>query len=118
MSNRYYWILDDQGNPVEVRDLEVWAKWFEKTDRHLGSDKIGGIHVSTVFLGLDHGFSLDEKAPPVLWETMIFGGEHDGYQERYSSKEEALAGHTRAVEMVIGSDGFLSELKRIVRFED
>jgi len=31
---------------------------------------------------------------------MIFGGEHDGYQERYTSRENAVAGHLKAVALV------------------
>lgn len=60
-----------------------------------------GALVSTVFLGLDHDYT--GKGPPVLWETMIFGidipGDEDGYdyQTRYSSREDALSGHKRAV---------------------
>jgi len=49
------------------------------------------ILVSTVFLGLDHRFTAD--GPPVLWESMIFGGPHSGEQRRYTSKADALAGH-------------------------
>ena len=46
--------------------------------------------VSTVFLGLDHAF---DGGTPLLFETMIFGGEHDEYQERYATWDEAEAGH-------------------------
>ncbi len=35
--------------------------------------------------------------PPVLFETMIFGGPEHGYQERYTSWTEAEEGHKRAV---------------------
>jgi hypothetical protein len=31
---------------------------------------------------------------------MIFGGEHNEYQERYSTWEEAEEGHKRAVAMI------------------
>jgi hypothetical protein len=50
-----------------------------------------------VFLGLDHAWDSDI---PVLWETMIFGGEHDQYQERYTSYEDALKGHQTALNLV------------------
>lgn len=74
-----------------------WAHWFETADRHVARDKIGRVSVSTVFLGLDHSFG---GGTPILWETMIFGGEHDGYQERYSSRADALRGHASAVTLV------------------
>lgn len=60
-----------------------------------------GVHVSTVFLGLDHAMF---GGPPVLFETMIFGGEHDEYQERYQTYESAQEGHWRAVLMAMGKN--------------
>ena len=67
------------------------------------------VRVSTVFLCMDHGRLFDddgqpiENPVPVLWETMIFGGEHDQYQERYTSHEDALAGHQRALDLANSS---------------
>jgi hypothetical protein len=52
------------------------------------------VSVSTVFLGIDHGFRCD-RGLPVLWETMIFGGPHDGYQNRYTSRTDALSPATK-----------------------
>jgi len=49
-----------------------------------------GVHVSTVFLTMDHAW---DRGTPVLFETMIFGGEHDGDQDRYHTWDEAVAGH-------------------------
>lgn len=94
MNDKY--ILDANGNPQPC-DLETWAKWFEKAQRHVAIDNIGKVVVSTIFLGLDHSFG---QGKPVLWETMIFGGPHDQYMDRYTSKEEAIAGHAKAVAMV------------------
>ena len=34
---------------------------------------------------------------PVLFESMIFGGEHDEYQRRYCTYDEALEGHNNLV---------------------
>lgn len=95
MSDKY--ILKDK-TPVKCDNLIEWAVWYEKADKHVGkTDLPGGIQISTVFLGLDHAFCGKE---PLLFETMIFGGEHNEYQERYSTWEQAEAGHKRAVEMV------------------
>jgi hypothetical protein len=52
---------------------------------------------STVFIGLDHNWG---EGPPLVFETMIFGGEFDQYQYRYSTWAEAEAGHAVAVGMV------------------
>jgi hypothetical protein len=88
-TNQY--ILDEDGNPVLEPDIHKWGTWFENfNNRKLAHDEIDGVTISTVFLGLDHAWG---DGPPLLFETMIFGGSHDQYQERYSSKKEALAGH-------------------------
>jgi len=33
---------------------------------------------------------------------MIFGGEHDQFQERYRSYDEAEKGHEKAVRLILG----------------
>ena len=78
-------------------DLFKWAEWFETAKRHVANDFIGKVHVSTVFLGLNHNFGVGK---PILFETMIFGGKHDQYQERYCTWEEAEEGHKKALELV------------------
>lgn len=62
--------------------------------RRVADDTIGDVRVSTIFLGIDHGWG---EGPPQLFETMVFGGPHDGDQERYASWEEAAEGHARIV---------------------
>jgi hypothetical protein len=98
MSERY--ILDDDGNPVPEPDLYRWGEWMQDARgdrRRVARDEIGDAVVSTVFLGLDHSFG---SGPPLIYETMIFSGKHNDYQERYSTRDEALAGHYRAVSLV------------------
>jgi len=93
-----HYILDDAGEPV-LTDMMTWARWFGGVhNRQVALARVGDIKVSTVFLGLDHNF--DDDGPPVLWETMIFGGPHDGYQDRYSSRQDALDGHKKALALV------------------
>lgn len=56
--------------------------------------------ISTVFLGIDHNYS--NAGPPVLWETMIFGGPPalDQYQARCSGTfADAQEMHNKTVEM-------------------
>ena len=71
---------------VEETNLIKWAEWFETTDRHVADDTIGKVRVSTAFLGLDHNLF---GGKPLLFETMIFGGKHNDYQERYTTWEKA-----------------------------
>lgn len=93
MSGQY--ILRD-GEPVPVDDVIEWGRWFEGADeeRRIGATDVGDVHVSTVFLGLDHSFG---HGPPLLFETMVFGGEHDEWQDRYSTRTQAEAGHEAVV---------------------
>lgn len=96
------YILDHEGQPQVCEDLYAWGRWMENGDRHVALTKLGeDVRVSTVFLGLDHSFS--DEGEPVLWETMIFGGEHDQYQKRYTSEADALDGHNWAVTLAKGS---------------
>ena len=94
------YILSEEGKPVLERDLHKWAKWFETANRHLAKDQVGDVRISTVFLGMDHGYSYGGQGNPILWETMIFGGEHDGWMDRYDSADAAKKGHNAAVAMV------------------
>lgn len=97
MSEKY--ILDEQGNPVVEHDLIKWAKWFEVADFHVADDTVDDARVSTVFIG----FNKFGEGAPILFETMIFGGTHDGYQECYTNRVAALAGHDRAMALVMDS---------------
>ena len=96
MSDKY--ILEGR-KVVPCPDLLTWAKWFEKADRHVADDIKGQVRVSTLFLGLDQNFG---KRPPLLFETMIFGGQYDGDIERYSTWEEAERGHKIMSKKVFG----------------
>ena len=91
------YILDKTGNPVAEPDIIKWAQWFETAKRHIAYDRIGQVQISTIFLCFDHSFGEGE---PVLFETLIIDGEHDQYQERYTNKVAALAGHDQAVALV------------------
>jgi hypothetical protein len=87
----------DITNPDDLRrwGAFMFGEFFER--RVVGKDEFTdketseSVEVSTVFLGLDHGYGMTER--PILWETMIFGGAHDENCERYSTWEEAKRGH-------------------------
>ena len=89
---RYYKLVGHQA--VGTDNMFEWARYFDgaMNDRrrvdltYLDTD----VHVSTVFLGLDHNFT--ECGPPILFETMIFGSELNLSMRRYSTWDEAAAG--------------------------
>lgn len=96
-----HWILVDR-EPVKCTLLE-WGKWLETDERIVeGTDLEGDVRVSTVFLGIDHNFHGTGR--PLLFETMIFGGEHDQYQIRCATYDEAKKMHTRALWLVRGAE--------------
>jgi hypothetical protein len=95
MSDKY--ILEAR-EPVPC-DLLTWARWFETGEnRHVAKDNVGEVLVSTVFLGIDHGFGSD--GPPILFETIVFGGPLDQEQERYATWTQAEAGHAEMLRRV------------------
>jgi hypothetical protein len=112
---RDWYILDASGNPIPVTNASQMDEFWQ-SDRHIGNTERDGIQVSTVFLGLNHSFG--HIGPPVLWETMIFGSEFDGEQERYTSRSAALAGHAAWVAKVFAEEEtlneFLAKVDRII----
>ena len=88
------YILDEQKSPVRCEDMERWGDFIRVAENKVvARSEFGSVSVSTVFLGMDHSFG---GGLPVLFETMIFGGKHDRYQERYHTWKEAESGHEAA----------------------
>jgi len=95
-----WYILDENNNPVPAEILAA-ARWFED-NRNNGKRIVARTEVesgvfshqlavlSTVFLVLDHSFIPDKV---LLYESLWFGGPLDGEMRRYSTREEAQAGH-------------------------
>lgn len=94
-----FYILEGK-ETVKVNGLEEWSRRMDLTDRHVAITEVApGVTVSTVFLGLDHRFAALGEGPPILFETMVFNDYgDDGSQERYSTWDEAEAGHQRIVD--------------------
>lgn len=97
--NDLFVLAEDGKTPVAASLIE-WARWraLKPNVRRVAKDHIGDAEVSTVFLGLDHRFF--GAGPPLLFETMVFGGEHDGHQERCSTWAEAEEMHQRTCDLV------------------
>jgi len=107
--DRYY-ILE--GKEPVLCDFMTWIRWKENFDnRRVAKTEIGKVRISTVFLGIDHNWG---DGPPILFETMVFGGELDQEQERYSTWEEAKVGHRQMVAMV--EEAGLTILAKIVNW--
>ncbi len=94
------YILNDSDEPVRCDDLTEWREFFESSTRIIAKTDLSraGCEVSTVFLGMDYGFA---PGNPVLFETMIFGGENDQYQVRCRTMQQALQQHIDTVKVAM-----------------
>ena len=92
MSTGHY-ILNGNNEVIEV-EYEEYAIWMaEKGNKIIKQEDSNGFWVSTVFLGIDHGYGDIQ-----IFETMIFGLEGESeYQERCATYKEALVMHDRAI---------------------
>jgi hypothetical protein len=86
--------------------------------RGVAVDTVDGVLVSTVFLGVDHTWSV--SIGPLLFETMLFDHNEDGKHEdldgccaRYSTWQQAKAGH-EAIEAAMRSGVFTGVLRKAV----
>jgi len=101
MNNHYFLNAD---HTYSLCHLTTWANQFEEMSRagtrHVGSDNIEEKFISTVWLGNNHNFY---SGKPLLFETMIFNGNEsiDIYCERYSTWDEAVEGHKKAIQWVL-----------------
>lgn len=100
------YLLNPDKSITATEDFALWATWFEASaqngSRLVGKTYVNGYLISTVFLGLDHGFgSLDF---PALFETMVFKDQQSGETRRYKTYDEALEGHKAMVRWIESLD--------------
>jgi hypothetical protein len=90
-----FYILDEENRPVEA-DVLTWGRFFQGHRRWVGFTFVTSeVSVSTIFIGVDHRHY--GEGPPLLFETMIFGGPLDQHHWRYASWDDADTGHKVAV---------------------
>jgi len=105
----YYILVGHEPVPVDGADVLVWAEAMERSGWRKVADtrwKVPDVHVSTVFLGIDHDYS--GRGAPVLFETMIFAPgipEIDEDQRRFVHWDSALAHHRATVAELAGVYG-------------
>lgn len=88
---RYYRL--DGHRPVPCNFIEWAMAMRDEKARRVAWDDFGDVQVSTVFLGLNHAWAPD--TPPLLFETMAFGGALNEEMERCSTWEQAESMHER-----------------------
>ena len=90
------------GQPLSESEAAELFAGNPEEKRRVAQTEYGGVEVSTVLLVIDHNWG---KGPPLIFETMIFGGEFDRRVWRYSTREEAEAGHVEACQKVFATVG-------------
>lgn len=90
--------FDRAGEPITM--LEWSAMYKDDAIKRVASDHIDvdgvDVWVSTVWLGLNHSLT----GGVLIFETMIFDGTDDHFQQRYETEEQALTGHATIVDML------------------
>lgn len=82
-------------------------EWHQSTaaDRRVGDDSVicGDelVRASTIWLGLNKAAP---GRPPLIFETMLFGGPRDLWARRYSTEAQAVAGHDQTVAALRAAD--------------
>ena len=107
---------DREGMPISAdQHAGLQRNWSYKC---VARSYFRDVIVSTVWLGLDHGFGCEER--PVVFETMVFDSEvnNDGlhpsmseFTRRYTTVEDALQGHVEVLEEVQGLFNVLLDLE-------
>lgn len=93
--------FDRQGKAIGFGDWAALRHREHEGDfsyKFVALDKINGVRVSTVWVGLDMGL----MGRPLIFETMVFDDDADmapfeDFTRRYATEEEAHAGHELAV---------------------
>jgi hypothetical protein len=84
--------------PVPVEDPVAWGRAYDIKNRRVAEDTVDGVRVSTVFLGMDMRCG---NGPPLLFETMVFDGYHDGETVRCSTWEQAEKQHSNILYKIV-----------------
>lgn len=92
---------DRQGREMPNRDhdFDGWCAAMRDTYgnpdyRRVAFSDLADSTVSTVWLGID---PLHVAGPPMIFETRVFGGDHDGNAWRWPNECLAICGHDQIV---------------------
>lgn len=99
---------DREGRPLTV--VEANALLADPGYRIVARDVWDHITISTVWTGVDHGIPNTTGDPPLIFETLVSGGPHNGARFHYSTVQDAIAGHARiAAETALGQQHDLTD---------
>lgn len=93
-----YYILDGHTpKKVGVAEYIEWHSSIGNIWKRVNYTVIDDVTISTIFLSADHRW---DNGPPILFETMVFGGPLDHEMSRYATWDEAEEGHNNMVKRV------------------
>lgn len=91
----FLWFNRD-GEPITVAEADRLLG--DRSYVVLAIDQVGDCDVSTVWLGFDHSFGEGDR--PLLFESLVLSdGPLGGFRRRFSTEQEALAGHQAMIEV-------------------
>lgn len=88
----YKYVMLEDGSVRPEPDTTKWAEWVNTRRSRIAYTRLGEAHISTVFLDVDHNFSM--IGLPILFETMNFSTDTKNH---YHTRAEAMQGHFWAV---------------------
>ena len=88
----WFYYLDNKGKIHRTPEFQKALAVMEKYGQWKLEDSVGKVKVSTVFFPIDLNL-FRQGAKPILFETMIYGGKHDGQSYRSATIKEAEAKH-------------------------
>lgn len=91
-------ILDEDRKPVPCPNIDRWAKWFEdQRNSHLAYSRIGGVTISTKFIGVRLPAPPESGLESLFFETSITRGFFCGHALRTQTYNGAMHAHGVAV---------------------
>jgi hypothetical protein len=87
----YYILQNMRPHPARFFEHEAWTA---TNNRVIDRTEIEDVLVLTAFHGIDDSFG---DGPPLLFETVVFGGNLDGASWRYATLGAAKRGHHEVV---------------------
>jgi len=113
------YIRHPDGSLEKCEDIIEYAAWFETADRQIARtavpyrpDNKKAVIVSTVFLGINHGWD----GTAILFETVTFDmPDESELGQRYETEEQARGGHK---DIVCQVEMFLVEYQKLHGFSE
>lgn len=68
MKPKFFYILDENNNPIRAESHDAWEKWFIEKREPIKQENIGNYWISTVFSGV----SMDMEKPIGCFVTAVF----------------------------------------------